>query len=236
MDKELIKRRFTQNLSQYNALAVVQREIAEQLAVMIPDFNPRLVVEIGAGTGFLTHRLVERFAENCQFIINDITPKSREFLPSGVEFRADDGEFMELPSNVDLVASSSTIQWFDDLQRFLSRILSHLSPSGYVAVSTFGPRNFEQFRNQTLNYYSLEELTSMAEDCGYRVVESVQWIRQMEFNDPVELLRHVKATGVNAVHQTRWSRKDLNCFIENFPRPVVLTFHPIVLILTKIQK
>lgn len=230
-DKSLIEKRFARSLHRYHTMAVVQRRIADRLSCLIPECDPRLIVEIGAGSGFLTERLLVRFPE-ARIIANDITSRSGDFLPSEVEFVAADGELMDLPSATDLVASASTLQWFDDLPRFIKRTHKALTPGGVLAVATFGRQNFAEIAG-TLEYYTLEQIERISCEIGFSVCHSEEWIEQMEFETPLEVLRHIKATGVNAVSSDRWTSGQLHDFIENYPAPATLTFHPIIVILCK---
>lgn len=230
-DKSLIEKRFGKALRRYHTMAVVQRRIACELAEEIPSLNPKITVEIGAGSGFLTEKLVEKFPQT--FVIaNDITAQSRGFLPDQVQFHVGDGEVMTLPEGTELIASSSTVQWFDNLPKFISRAYTALSNNGVLAISTFGKDNFLEI-DSTLEYYSEQELREMATAVGFTVIKSREWHEQMSFDTPLEVLRHIKATGVNAISEIHWTPKRLQQFIAEYPHPAVLTFNPIIIILCK---
>lgn len=230
-DKTLIEKRFAKALRRYHTMAVVQRGIAEKLSEMIPSIKPATTVEIGAGSGFLTQKLIARFP-NTHLIANDITAQSREFMPPEVHFTACDGETMPIPDGTQLIATSSTVQWFDNLPQFIARVHKALANEGVLAISTFGKDNFREIDN-TLEYYSEAELQQIATQAGFTIVESCEWTEQMSFETPIEVLRHIKATGVNAISATRWTPKQLQQFIADYPCPAVLTFNPIIIILCK---
>lgn len=230
-DKSLIEHRFSKTLHRYHTMAVVQRTIAERLAEVIPPLNPKSIVELGSGSGFLTEKLVARFPA-AHYIANDITAKSREFMPRHVEFHASDGETMPLPRGTELIASASTVQWFDDLPLFIQRACDALPDKGVLAISTFGKENFCEIATQ-LEYYSIQELKTIARQCGLTTLHSEEWIQTMTFETPLEVLRHINATGVNAITTVRWTQSQLQKFLTEYPTPATLTFHPIILILCK---
>lgn len=231
-NKELIKKRFSNSLREYNSLAQVQRNIAEKLCELIPRGEYRLGLEIGAGSGFLTRPLVETYART-RWVANDITAQSRPFLPTCVDFVEGDGEQIPIPDGVDLIATASTIQWFDDVPRFLGRAYSELARGGVLAFSTFGEDNFCEIPQAGLEYMTMQELSDAARDVGFEIVLARQWHESLVFETPLEVLHHIKATGVNAVKAHRWSRRDFKDFVQQYPHPAVLTFHPIIMILCK---
>ena len=57
-DKELVRKRFCGAAEHYDAEALVQKNMAERLALLVRELVPvervRRVLEIGCGTGFLT--------------------------------------------------------------------------------------------------------------------------------------------------------------------------------------
>ncbi len=240
-DKELIRRRFEQRLESYDSLATVQRAIAERLAERIFEHMerpPLTAVEIGTGTGFLTRPLTARFSTT-HWLLNDLVAGSRAFLPEGLPFVAGDGETMELPERIDLIASASTVQWFDDLPLFLERAARRLAPGGVVALSTFGPAHFREITattGQGLDYPTLESLAAWCEAAGLEPLHAEQWEEQKRYDNPIEVLRHLKATGVNAVVAERWTHGRLRRFEADYRRlypDVPLTFHPLLMIARK---
>ena len=241
-DKELVKRRFTRSLAAYDSIAVVQREIAVRLAGLIESHASSMTkgIEIGAGTGFLTRELVRMYPET-RWITNDIVERSRQYIPEGnnIEFRAADGEYMPLGKDNDLVASASTVQWFDSLKGFISHAAASLASGGLLALSTFGPDNFREITATTgnaLEYYPADQIAGWMTETRLEVVVEEQWKQSLTFDSPVEVLRHIKATGVNAIDKKRWTHSRLKQFEDEYRRmydPVTLTFDPIIIIARK---
>lgn len=254
-DKELLRRRFSRNLDTYDTLATVQRAIADRLGDILSHRCPSAVkrgIEIGAGTGFLTRHLVRLFPA-AQWIVNDLVPESRDFLPATtgtgipVAFVPGDGEAIPLPSGrYDLIASASTVQWFDDLPDFIARAARSLAPEGILAVSTFGPENFREITASTgqgLEYYPLSDLATLLTANGLQILVKEEWIERQHYPTPTDVLRHLRLTGVNAVAAERWTHSRLRRFEadyrkaytieENGAECVTLTFHPIIIIAKK---
>lgn len=244
MDKELIKKRFGKTLHNYNTLAVVQRNIADKLAELLVEHRPKVAydgLEIGAGTGFLTRHLIDKFV-GVRWLINDISPESQKYIPpcENLKFDASDGEELIVQDeSLDIISSASVVQWFRDLDGFVARMAKGLRSGGVLAISTFGPDNFMEITattGDTLNYLTLSEFTLIAKRHGLEVVVAQQWVEKMTFSAPIEVLHHIKATGVNAISSKRWTHRDLLEFENRYNElynPVTLTFAPIIIIARK---
>lgn len=259
-DKSLLQQRFARRLESYASLATVQRSIADRLAEMLVGGGwitaaPRRGVEIGAGTGFLTRHLVEHFPDT-EWTLNDLVPKSQNYLPKAtphglaVRFEAGDGEVFPLPENhYGLIASASTLQWFDDLTAFITRAAHGLELHGLLAISTFGPDNFREITATTGYGLEYPTVVSLLEGCRaakLTVRATQEWHERQLYPSPLEVLRHLRLTGVNAVAAERWTHHRLRAFEQEYnalfhntsdTRPtekgVTLTFHPIILIAQK---
>lgn len=250
-DKTLIKKRFSRNLGTYDTLATVQRAIADRLGSILSHTdttNIKTGIEIGSGTGFLTHHLVRLFPA-ADWTANDLVTRSRDYLPHDVTFVGGDGETLSLPEKrYDLIASASTVQWFDDLPGFIGRAADALRPGGILALSTFGPGNFREITattGQGLDYYPLSMLETLFTTQGLHILAHEEWTEQQHYPTPTDVLRHLRLTGVNAVAAERWTHSRLRQFEADYRAAytvksagndkecVTLTFHPIILVAQK---
>ena len=253
-DKDLLKNRFAANFRTYNALAVVQEDICRELAgIMARHILAESVgrgFEFGAGTGFLTRRLLELYP-CAAWTVNDLAEESRPFIEKyaagkDVDYLWGDAENAALPSCIDLAASASTMQWFDDIPRFIVGMGGKINQGGYLAVTSFGPENFREIKAVTgegLEYYDIKELREMFTGAGFETVESNEYTKRLLFETPRDVLRHIKATGVNSIRPVRWNKRRLAEFEEsyyrNFPvatdagTQVSLTYHPVIILAQK---
>lgn len=226
-DKNLLINRFASNLTRYNSLAVVQDQICDQLAEMIArhcgDRKIVKAMEIGSGTGFLTRRLVAQLPD-AEWFINDIVPQSARFVAPivgerKVEYIWGDAEKLEIPLDLDLIASASTVQWFDSLNGFIAKAAKSLDTSGILALSTFGANNFIEIKTVTgqgLQYYSPEQIGEMLNTCGLEVLQVQEYSRKLYFSSPLEVLKHIKYTGVNSLRRERWGKRELFEFEQQY--------------------
>lgn len=247
MDKQLIAGRFGKAVASYDKEAVVQRRIADKMVELLErhlDTRCGRVTEVGCGTGLFSRSFLRRFTPD-EWLLNDICPEmERAFdgmLTDRVRFLAGDAECMDLPCIQDLIVSCSALQWFVSPARFFRRCHARLSEDGYLAFSTFGGRNMEEIASvtgQSLAYLSKEELEKMLLP-GYRLVWSEEELITLEFGTPLDVLRHLKLTGVTGICSRSWTKGDLTAFCElyngKFGRAgsVPLTYHPIYIIVKK---
>ncbi len=203
---------------------------------MLPSTTPERALEIGAGTGFLTTQLTRRFPAT-HWIVNDLAPAAQPYLLphlQGVshEFLWGDAEKAILPAELDLIATASTVQWFDDLPGFLEKCRQATRPGGYLALTTFGPDNFREIRALTgrgLPYPAIDQIA------GYEIVAREEYREVLQFDSPREVLRHIRAIGVNALAPTAWSKGRLQEFEADYQLRFAsrLTWHPLLVVAKK---
>ena len=126
-------------------------------------------------------------------------------------------------------------QWFNKLENITGRCKTVLNKDGILAFSTFGPENFIELKNLsglTLNYRSKEEIIKTLE-VDFEVIHFEEYIKKLYFETPLELLLHMKNTGVNSLSAKPWTIKEVKDFcekyLEKFGR-VQLTYNPVIVI------
>ena len=209
-DTDKVSSRFNKAAATYDSHAIPQKMIALHLADMLRDAavptEIHRILEIGPGTGFLT-RAWAGFLEPEHTDFVDITPIGPFDTPGHADYHITDAEAWVADRNCennesdmryDLIVSSSAIQWFADIPRFLRNCASILRPGGLLAVSTFAPGNLgelDALRPAPLLYPTLTRLQeTMARD--FTILESDSLSIRMEFENRRHLMMHLKHTGV----------------------------------------
>lgn len=149
--KARIARAFTAGAARYDAVAPVQRQVAAGLAarVVARGGQPRRILEIGCGTGFLSAALAAAFPD-AALVLTDISPamlaRCRERLGEGPVYMLLDGEEPEgVKGRFDLIVSSLAMQWFGDLRGGLARLGALLAPGGRMMFATLGAGTFAEW-------------------------------------------------------------------------------------------
>ncbi len=151
--RERIVRSFSRASATYNGASELQARAAQSLAAQVlgHGWNQPNVLEVGCGTGGLTHRLLPHLPGN--WIISDIAPAmlgtARALLPlTDAQFRIVDGEAPDLPAaSLDLIVSNLTVQWFEDLPGGLERLAGCLARQGRLIITTLGQASLIEWRD-----------------------------------------------------------------------------------------
>ena len=250
VDTDLLRQRFRCATKTYNKHAVVQKDMARCLVEMAQDILParqNKMLELGCGTGLLTQEITAQF--NCdKYVANDLVAEVEEEVSSIVkgrgkcdfEFIQGDLQFMNMPEKQDVIWSGATIQWIEDLDTFFKKLSLALNKEGYVALSSFDTENYKEVRALTgkgIEYKSMEEVLCYASNY-FKVLDCKSWYQQLWFENPKDVLKHMRFTGVNGVAKTKWGKGDLEHFNKQYEmfrteRGYPLTYHPFVFVLQK---
>ena len=241
MNKELIKKRFSKKLKIYNEHARIQKQMAEKLIKMLSsDYECSDILEIGCGTGLLTELAVKNISFK-NYTAVDIVPECEEYIKavnSDIEFVSGDIEaYIVSDKKYDLIISNASLQWINNLPKFIDKLTNKLNDGGIILFSSFGTENFREIfyvTGKTLSYLSKKEYEKKFEKYNTVIDEEI-WV--MAFKTPKDVLKHIQNTGVNALSSESWTKNDLinfekeyNVFCSCHP---TLTYNPVYI---KIQK
>lgn len=248
----LISRRFAKAIGTYPHEARVQQQIAAKMTRLLQHHLPRRtykqIVEFGCGTGTYSRMLLRSLRPE-RLLLNDICPQMQACCQDmlhqwehAVSFVSGDAERMPFPKDTELITSCSTLQWFEHPEAFFHRCSDLLNDHGYFAFSTFGQENMKEIRRLTgqgLSYRSRTELENSLRPL-YDIVHVEEELLPLLFSTPMEVLYHLKQTGVTGTANTVWTRSKLNLFCNDYNRlfpassgGVSLTYHPIYIIAKK---
>lgn len=250
-DAHRVGRAFARHYDSYERHAVVQRGVAARLDALIGQHAESTAIlralEIGMGTGFLSNLLSKRFPE-AEWWFNDLVPQALDHVPrhlQHVRLLPGDAEQMSYPDELDLIASASAIQWFDDLPRFFHKAFKALAPGALLALSSFADGHFRELRlltGRTLPYPNSSDLCRMATEAGFGVACCESHPQVLHFPSLHALLLHLRSTGVNGRSSAEIrSRRQLAALEEQYRQAFTeapesdlpLHYEPIILLATK---
>lgn len=245
IDKMLLKKRFEKSLETYDENAIIQNEMALKLIDLVKSQSSNFdrIFEFGVGSGNLTRLVSENFAFKKLFL-NDIVKKSENWAKrytNGCEFIHGDIEKITYPQNLNLVISNASVQWVKDFDKLLEKVANSLQTGGIFAFSTFGEENFIEIQKVfgiSLEYLPLEILQEKLSK-HFNILHLEANKRELEFETPSEVLKHIKNTGVNCLSVKNFYKSSLirfnSQYIKHFATDngVKLTYHPIYVLAQK---
>ena len=259
IEKAEVAKRFAKAHQSYGTHAIAQQNICKHLIALMQvhlDQNMQLskfkrIFEIGCGAGYLTQLLHHHFQIQ-HIYLNDLYVEVEAHfdhtqIAAQVEWCIGDAEKITFPNALDLIVSSSALQWMTDLDLLFSKCRHALITSGYLCFSTFGQGNLKEIKaltGQGLDYIDSDDLRQKLEHQGFEVIQISEQYEQLLFEHPKQVLQHLKATGVTATAQKhRWTKQSLTQFYLDYQKfshqneqgqqHYQLTYHPIYVIARK---
>jgi malonyl-CoA O-methyltransferase len=153
-EKHQVRRAFSRAAGGYNALAVLQRQVAQHLLAHLGQsaLKPRRILDLGTGTGHCLPQLETLFPQ-ARLIALDIAEgmlrEVRQSCALGRDVWLVNGDAERLPlacASVDLIVSNLALQWCPDLRTALRECARVLAPGGALVFTTFGARTLAELR------------------------------------------------------------------------------------------
>ena len=220
LDRPGVRAAFERASARYEAAAVLQARVADELLNRLElfKFTPGVVLDLGAGTGRMTSELKRRY-RRALVVALDLAPgmlrEARKHQQLFRRFERVCGDAMRLPfadASVDVVVSSLMLQWCDPPDPAFAEIRRVLKPGGLVAFSTLGPDTLRELRtawaeaDSTSNTYNHVNRFTDMHDLGDALVraglsEPVLDVDrlQLTYPDALALMRDLKAIGAHNV-------------------------------------
>nr|WP_174507510.1 malonyl-ACP O-methyltransferase BioC [Acinetobacter sp. Marseille-Q1620] len=246
INKSQVAQRFAKASQSYDQHAFVQKDICYALIGLMRRFmqyqSLERVFEIGCGSGNLTQLLLQNFKVN-QLFLNDIYPEVQQHfqIQQNLDFYIGDIEQIAFPESLDLICSSSALQWVENLDQIFQKANIVLNSKGYFCFSTFGLDNLKEIRlltGQGLDYLALSDIHNRLIQQGFEILYLSEEHKILGFDQPKDILNHLKATGVTATASGhRWTKSSLQQFNQGYQQFLFkdagnqlkyqLTYHPI---------
>ena len=236
-----LKSRFEKAMDKYDANAAVQTHMAHKLINAICRYGNEFdkILELGSGTGILTRETAAHINYKTYYA-NDLIEKSKEYLDKILPrytFISGNAQDIQLPERMNLILSNALFQWFKNID-FL-HLADMLEKDGLLAFTTFSPENFREIREITglsLEYKSVDEIKN-AMSLSFEILHIEEYTEVLQFATVLELLAHMKNTGVNALSERNPTFLEVKNFCDKYKEKftdISLTYSPIIVIGKKI--
>ena len=221
LDKHWITRSFDQAAAHYEKYAILQQTVAGRLLERLDliKINPCWIVDIGAGTG-MTARSLEKKYKSSQVLQIDISwlmlrhsrTQEKKFFSRQHYIRADMEKVPVSDDSIDLVFSSLTYQWSNDLDRVYSEACRFLTPNGPLVFAMLGPDTLKELRTSWAavdddihvnDFIDMHDVGDALARAGFQdIVMDVENIT-LEYPDCIQLMRELKRVGARNVNTSR---------------------------------
>ncbi|AIL32152.1 methyltransferase domain-containing protein [Basilea psittacipulmonis] len=221
----MIESHFEQSQKHYHQYAHHQQATAWYLAQTLAkkcSLNIHTALEIGCGTGFLSTAMNQFFHQPFiqKYYLNDLyeypihIPFSHEQY-----FLKGDIQTIHLPETIDIILSSSCLQWISSLNDLIAKLNQHLSSQGYFVCALYCEHHFKELKeaaNIGLNYLSVSALKELFNPY-FNTIWAERQTLSYQFNSLHEVLRHIRKTGVNT-HRKQTQHHQLKQLIAHYPK------------------
>jgi malonyl-CoA O-methyltransferase len=220
LDRTGMRRAFDRASTGYDAAGALQARVRAELLgrLELVPLAPRVVLDLGAGTGLGTRELKRRY-RRASVVALDLSSgmlrQARRHSRPFARFARLCGDALRLPlkdASVDLLFSNLMLQWCDDLDGTLAEIRRVLRPEGFFGFSTFGPATLTELRtawsaadaSPHVNLFlDMHDIGSALMRAG--LSEPVLDVERVTvtYDDVLALMRDLKAIGAHNVVTAR---------------------------------
>jgi len=216
LERARVRAAFDRASASYESAARLQAEVAAELLERLEvfHFEPRVVLDLGAGTGRVTRELKRRYPWALVLAL-DLAPgmlrEAQRHQQLWRRFERVCGDALRLPlrdASVDLVFSNLMLQWCEPLDAALLEVRRVLKPSGFFAFSTLGRDTLQELRTAWAQADGFNHVNHFPEvhEAGDALVRAglmepvldVDRI-ELEYPDALTLMRDLKAIGAHNV-------------------------------------
>lgn len=215
LDRHAVRNSFDRASATYEAAAVLQANVADELLSRLDPFafRPGVVLDLGAGSGRAT-ALLKRKYRHALVIALDLAPgmlqqaqRHQRLFQRFQRVCADANRLPFAEASVDLIYSSLMLQWCTPDWAF-AEARRVLKPEGLFVFSTFGPDTLRELRASWAtvdDYHHVHQFMDM-HDVGDALVRAglmepvldVERVR-LTYSSALDLMRDLKIIGAHNV-------------------------------------
>ena len=221
IDRQRVARSFHRGAACYDKLTPVQQNLIVQMVERLEHVMPSKgsILDVGCGTGRLLGQLKGCFPALDLYGL-DLAPnmieQAREQLGAQAQLTVGDAEQLPYPdAYFDVVVSTSTLQWLDQLSLCFSEIYRVLKPGGRFIFSLFGEGTLQAVRDAwrtacgregvelhdehdgTHRFHTPYTVSLALQDAQFTDTSVTQSEQTVWYPDLIQLLTAVKQIGAN---------------------------------------
>jgi malonyl-CoA O-methyltransferase len=233
INRQHIKQHFSHAAPSYEEAAVLQKIVAERIdeRLELTTLKTQTVLDVGAGTGFLTEKLIARYPHANIFAIDLSLSMLQQAQPrlqtarfpwlgtkilcktAATAINADAYQLPFANQSIDLITSNLMLQWCDDLDTVFQEFRRVLRPEGLLMFTTFGPDTLKELRqawkqadpeqDHVNQFIDMHDIGDALIRNGFgQPVMDVE-LFTLTYDQPMGVLKDLKAIGATNANQQR---------------------------------
>ena len=221
LDKHWIASSFGRAAQSYERNALLQKTVAERLLSRLGylTIKPDRIADIGSGTGSTSRSLASRY-KSARIVQIDLSipmllqsrMESRRFFSRQYYCCADAENLPIAGGSIDMVFSSLTYQWCNDLDRAFAEAKRALRPDGLFIFATLGPGTLKEMRaswavvdddTHVNTFFDMHDIGDALVRTGLESVVMEAETITMNYPDCFSLMRDIKIVGAHNVNRSR---------------------------------
>jgi malonyl-CoA O-methyltransferase len=219
MKEHAIAQAFSDAAFQYEDNAAVQHQVAEHLINNIEQLQIGSVIcDLGCGPGSCYSLLQSKFANSSLDytgidIAQGMLDQAKSLYPKAQHPKTTwhQANMQQLPfadKSIDLVISSSSMQWLDQLEPTFTEVKRVLTPSGSFQFSLYIDGTLANLKNafaaidqqpHVNSFFTQQQVIDALERSGFTVSSASTKSYKQSFSSALELMRSLKQVGANTV-------------------------------------
>jgi len=216
-----IVKEFSRFASEYDTYNVIQKEVAKKLIGYVKNKKYNTILDLGSGDGGVYRALLEHSISFKKFVALDFSKEMLSLHPNAttiekicMDFNKVDVSSIFKHQTIDLLISSSALQWSTNLYSVLSSI-TQLPANAYFSFFTANTfKTLHQTANIRSPIYSKSEIIDTLDRLFIYDIDMVEY--RLSFNSVHEMLRYIKHSGVSGgVKQLEF--KEIKQLMEKYP-------------------
>ncbi len=230
-----IRQAFSDSALHYDILTSLHKEIGRELLTKVREIEPcERVLDIGMGTGWMTNRLANIFAES-KVIGIDFAEGMVHYARGEYDtFAGIQADAIHLPfkdKTFDLIVSNLAFQWIDDLPLALEGCHAKLKDKGTLCATLFGRNTLHELfetlqkvwakpgQTKELHIKQLvtqEQIATALKEAGFQNLHVDYERIKVRFPDMMGLIKWTKDIGANHLERNAFIGKELLNAANNY--------------------
>jgi malonyl-CoA O-methyltransferase len=214
LERHAMRAAFERASGTYDEAAVLQARVRDELVerLALVPLSPRVIVDLGAGTGLAAQSLAGRYPEAFIAALDLAHAMLRKAAAHASAVCADALRLPFAAGSVDLVFSNLMLQWCDEPVAVFDEVRRILKPGGFFAFTTFGPDTLHELRaawaaadgtSHVHRFIDMHHIGDALVRAGFtEPVMDVERVR-LTYADAIALMRDLKAIGAHNVTSGR---------------------------------